>query len=81
MISARPLLYLETSIFGFYFDPSPVNRHRREAVKTLFRQIAGGDFTAVTSELTVRRINAVNLREGYPLLSIRTPEEVIRYED
>ena len=160
-MNARPLLYLETSIFGFYFDPLPVNRHRQEAVKTLFRQIADGDFAAVTSELTVRelsrahesirprlldlvakieildvsddaierlamlylaegavperfsddarhvacavlagadlavslnlahianewaerRINAVNLREGYPLLSIRTPEEVIKYED
>jgi len=28
----------------------------------------------LASEWTARRLNAVNLREGYPLLSIRTPE-------
>ena len=28
-----------------------------------------------------RRLNAVNLREGYPMVSIRTPEPVVRYED
>jgi hypothetical protein len=28
-----------------------------------------------------RRFNAVNLWEGYPLVSIRTPETVLNYED
>ena len=28
-----------------------------------------------------RRFNAVNLWEGYQLLSIRTPETVLNYED
>lgn len=35
----------------------------------------------IANEWAGRRINAVGLREGYPLLSIRTPEEVVRYED
>jgi len=35
----RPLLYLETSIFGFYYDDGPHNFLRREAVRTLLRQI------------------------------------------
>jgi predicted nucleic acid-binding protein len=157
----RPLLYLETSIFGFYFDDEPRNSARREAVRTLFDQIDLGILSAVTSPVTAdelaatagplraklldllehvdeltldedevrrlaasylaekiipedysadarhvasasvagvgllvtlnlkhlanewaeRRLNSVNLREGYPLVSIRTPEEALRYED
>ena len=157
----RPLLYIETSVFGFYFDEEPRNALRREAVRELFRQIELGILDATTSpvasvELTAakeplkgrvlkllsavaalradeaevrhlaeeyikqgvmpaaewldalhaayatvgraeiivslnlkhlanawaeRKLNAVNLREGYPMLSVRTPEEVVRYED
>lgn len=154
-----PLLYIETSIFGFYHDDEPRNALRREAVRTLFHQVELGVLNVVTSPATVeeladtpgrygsdllelladvavleldeaevkrlascyvseriipadysadarhaayaavgranvivtlnlrhlanewaeRRINAVNLREGYPLVRIRTPEEVLRY--
>jgi hypothetical protein len=35
----------------------------------------------LANEWAVRDIGVVNLREGYQLLSIRTPEEVLRYED
>ena len=157
----RPLLYLETSIFGFYFDTNPHNLHRREAVRTLFDRIELGILNVVTSPATVeeladtpgrygsdllgllagvamleldevevkrlascymseqiipadysadarhaayatvgragiivtlnlrhlandwaeRRINDVNLREGYPRIGILTPEEVLRYEE
>ena len=35
----------------------------------------------LANEWSEQRVNSVNLREGYPLLSIRTPEEVLRYED
>ena len=157
----RPLLYLETSVFGFCFDENPRNALRREAAAALLRQISVGLFDAVTSPLTFeelgrareplrakllaavsdvnplradkqeverlaaayirnsivpqafaddaghvayatigradvlvslnlrhlanewaeRRIGAVNLQEGYQLLRIRTPEEVLAYED
>ena len=157
----RPLLYLETSIFGFCFDEQPRNALRREAVLALFEQVRLGTLDAATSPLTFeelertpeplrtklltllgnvrrlaadrheverlslaylaervipeeytedaehvafatackadvlvslnlkhlanewaqRRISAVNLREGYQVLSIRTPEEVLEYED
>jgi predicted nucleic acid-binding protein len=157
----RPLLYIETSVFGFYYDEEPRNALRREAVRELFRQIDLGILDAATSpvtsaelvaaaeplrtkvltllaavaplradeaevtrlaeayvkegvipptegldarhaayatvgraevivslnlkhlanEWTARRLNAVNLREGYPLLSIRTPEQAVLYED
>lgn len=157
----RPVLYLETSIFGFYYDDAPRNQVRNEAVRALLQQMAAGKFRAVTSpdtiaelsaaaeplrerllelladveqpamdedeigrlvscyteekiapaefvvdlrhaaaatvggadvlvslnlkhlanEWTERKINAVNLREGYRLISIRTPEEVLEYDD
>lgn len=157
----RPLLYIETSVFGFYFDEEPRNALRRESVRALFHQVGLGALDAVSSPLTEaelgstaeplrssllslldrldllradegevtrlselyvaegvipatevldarhaayatvgradvvvslnlkhlanewaeRRLNAVNLREGYPLVSIRTPEQVVLYED
>jgi len=157
----RPLLYLETSIFGFRFDQEPRNVLRREAVAALFEQVRLGILDAATSPVTFeeldrtpeplkskllalldgvrrltadndeverlalaylnerviperyaedaehvayatvckadvlvslnlrhlanewaeRRVCAVNLREGYQALSIRTPEEVLEYED
>jgi hypothetical protein len=160
-VNHRPLLYLETSIFGFYYDEKPRNALRREAVRTLLRQVELGLLNATTSPLTSeelsataepdrtkllallqgvaalradeaevkrldaayvragvvpqteslgalhaayatvgradivvslnlkqlanvwaeRRFNAVNLWEGYPLVSIRTPETVLDYED
>jgi len=157
----KPLLYIETSVFGFYFDEEPRNAFRREMVVAMFDQIRLGILEATTSSRTVleldrsaeplrsrlmslledirlldiddseaerlagaylrdgvipaaevedarhvayatvgradvlvslnlrhlanewavRSIGVVNQREGYQLLSIRTPEEVIRYED
>lgn len=158
-----PILYLETSIFGFYFDDESRNLLKREAVIALFNQMKLDIFKGVISPITIRElsktpspfaqeflsllddlnveplslnseeiehlaqeyiregiipaeladdarhiayatigkvdvlvslnlkhivnewairgINSVNLRKGYMLLSIRTPEEVIKYED
>jgi len=156
-----PLLYIETSVFGFCYDRKPHNALRQRAAESLFRQIGLGVFRAVTSPLTIkeldraaqplrsqmlellasvveltldvdeverlartyisdgvipadfaddarhaacasiagadvlvsmnlrhlanewaeRRLNAVNLREGYVLIGVRTPEEVLEYED
>ena len=157
----RPLLYLETSIFGFRFDEEPRNASRREAVAVLLEQVRIGLLNAGTSPITFhefsqaaeplrsrlmallddirmlpadddeverlagvyvreqvipekyaddarhvayatvckadilvslnlrhlvnewaeRKITATNLREGYRELRIRTPEEVLSYED
>lgn len=42
-------LYLETSLFGFYFDETERNQSKREAVRTLFAQIQKGLFEAYVS--------------------------------
>jgi hypothetical protein len=157
----KPLLYIETSVFGFCFDKEPRNVIRREAALALFEQVRFGVLDAVTSSVTFleldrtaeplrselvalladvhileadeaevarlsavylneqviprqhlndarhvafatvgkadvlvslnlhhiandqaeRSIGAVNLREGYQVLRVKTPEEVLRYED
>ena len=156
-----PVVYLETSVFGFFYDEEPRNALRREAVVALLQQVRTGMLRGVTSPVTLdeigrtpeplrsrllvlledvqtmdaarqeaermaqayvadgavpdeyiddarhvayatvgrvdvlvtlnlrhmanewaeRRIGAVNLREGYDVLRIRTPEEVLEYED
>jgi len=160
-VKQRPLLYIETSVFGFYYDEEPRNILRREAVRTMFQQISLGMLNAAASPLTEaeldasaepmrskllslldqltildaddaevsrlaglyvdegvipvaetldarhaayatvaradiivslnlkhlantwaeQRLNAVNVREGLPSVSIRTPEQVVHYED
>lgn len=35
----------------------------------------------IANEWIIRKINSVNLKEGYPLVIVRTPEEVKVYED
>lgn len=34
----------------------------------------------LANEWAERRLNSVNLREGYVLIGVRTPEGVLRYE-
>jgi hypothetical protein len=35
----------------------------------------------LANEWSERELNAVNLRERYRLIGVRTPEEVLHYED
>jgi len=53
----NPLLYLETSVFGFYLDAESRNASRREAVAALFDQIRLGILNATTSPRTVLELN------------------------
>jgi len=48
----KPTLYLETSLFGFYFDETPRNVDKFETVNTLFNQIEQKKFLPVTSPIT-----------------------------
>lgn len=55
----RPKLYIETSVFGFYYDERKANQSKREATRTLFEQIKIGLFEAYVSATTVSEINRV----------------------
>ncbi|MEW5945269.1 MAG: hypothetical protein AB1742_03635 [bacterium] len=46
-------LYLETSLFGFYFDDDAVNAEKRKAVRTLFEQIKQGMMEGFVSGLVI----------------------------
>ncbi len=54
----RPLLYIETSVFGFYYDEEPRNALRREAVRTMFQQIESGMLDAAASPITEEELEA-----------------------
>ncbi|MCX6843452.1 MAG: hypothetical protein NTX53_14360 [candidate division WOR-3 bacterium] len=49
----KPLLYIETSVFGFYFDEEPRNAFRREMAVAMFNQVRLGILDATTSSRTV----------------------------
>jgi len=55
----RPALYIETSVFGFYYDESLQNISKREATQLLFKQIDNGEFTAFYSDITLAEIERV----------------------
>jgi hypothetical protein len=60
-----------------------VNDARHAAFATVGRAdvVVSLNLRHLANEWAERRISAVNLREGYHLLHIRTPEEVLSYED
>jgi len=58
-------LYLETSVFGFYYDESESNRAKREATRSLLSEVKQGLFEAVVSRITIMellRLGDMNLR-------------------
>lgn len=47
-------LYIETSLFGFYYDENIINKEKRNAVRKLFTQIESGYFKdAFVSSVTL----------------------------
>uniref|UniRef100_A0A7V1EI47 PIN domain-containing protein n=1 Tax=candidate division WOR-3 bacterium TaxID=2052148 RepID=A0A7V1EI47_UNCW3 len=52
----KSTLYVETSVFGFYYDEKPENRDKKEKTKLLFQQIQNGYFTALYSDIVLAEI-------------------------
>ena len=52
------VIYLENSVFGFYYDEGLENKNKMVATKILFEQIKSGIFEAVTSPITVKELSA-----------------------
>jgi len=70
-------LYIETSVFGFYYDEDPRNFYKREATIKLFDQIKQAMFDGYISELVLRELLATadselrgNLRNLAELLTV-----------
>lgn len=49
-------LYIETSVFGFYYDEDPRNFYKREATIKLFDQIKKGLFDGYISDIVLREL-------------------------
>ena len=77
----RPLLYLETSIFGFYYDEEPRNALRREAVRTLLKQAGLGLLNATTSPLTSGELSASAEPDRTKLLALLKGVAAIRADE
>jgi hypothetical protein len=43
--------------------------------------LASWNFKHIVNLVRIQGYNSVNLRRGYPLLEIRTPKEILPYED
>ena len=77
-------IYLETTLFNFYFDEKYGFSH--EATVALFKEIANGKYEAYTSAYVIVKrktkiasgnINALN---GYRAVEILNPMEVVENE-
>jgi hypothetical protein len=76
-----PILYLETSIFGFFTDADPRNATHREAVERLFSQIDIAVQTASTSPLTVLELDRTPEPTRSRLLGLLTPVQLLVVDD
>ncbi len=70
----RTNLYIETSVWGFYYDEAPHNQRRRDAVRLLFEQIRAGIFEAWVSPVVIGEIEASE--EPYRSRDLALIEEV-----
>lgn len=52
-------LYIETSVFGFYYDQKPENKHKKNATQVLFKQIKKGLFKGFYSDITLAELEKV----------------------
>lgn len=50
-------IYIETSVFGFLYDESEVNRYKRKTTERFFEQIKEGYFTTYISPITIAELN------------------------
>lgn len=66
----KPTLYLETSIFGFYYDRKPTNKSKKDAVVRLLHQVKDEEFVGFTSPITVREIEKLESSLGERLLNL-----------
>ena len=74
-MSRRLRIYIDTSVIGGYLD-----KEFKEASQKLINRFIKGEFQAVIID-KIRGFNAVNLKMGYSIIDIRSPWEVVSYEE
>ncbi len=81
---AKFTLYLETSIFGFYFDEREINRYKRDTTRILFEQIKLGFFQAYTGAVTILELERTKdqfLKKAIFNLFRNFPIEILRLDE
>ena len=77
-------IYIETSVFGFYYDEELKNKIKSESTRKLFKEIEDDLFYAVTSPLTVLELSKtpnptkrilLSLIKNYSIKVINVDEE------
>ena len=80
----KPTIYIETSIFGFYYDDRPENKTKMQTTRKLFKEIKEGRFYAVTSPLSITELSRIpetyketllNLVKNYGVEVVNVDEE------
>ena len=64
------IIYIENSVFGFFYDEKPENKTKMQATRVLFKQIKEGRFRAFTSPVTIKEISAASELIRDKLLSL-----------
>ena len=64
------IIYIENSVFGFYYDEKPENKTKMETTRSLFNQIKNGMFKAFTSPLTIKELSETPILHREKLLSL-----------
>jgi len=87
MRQKKQKIYLETTLFNYYFDE---DRDAHADTVTLFEECVSGKFEPYTSgyiislnfrhivrDRTIEMTGAINKLLGYPIIKIKSPMEVI----
>lgn len=77
MSDAKLKLYLETTVFNFYFD----DREGRDDVVELFERIKAGEFDAYTSDFTVQELRRAQEPKRGMMLKLLDHVTIFAVED
>ncbi|MEI6287614.1 MAG: hypothetical protein WCP79_14010 [Bacillota bacterium] len=69
----KPVIYLETTIFNFYFAEDA--QEKRADTLELFKEIANGDYLAVTSSVTIGELNKAKEPKRSKMMQLLTKNQ------
>ncbi len=75
-------LYIETSVFGFYYDDQAANQEKRAATRELFERLRSGTLRGYLSTVTLRELEATgDAAMRKKLLELVEPLEPLTWEE
>ena len=92
----KPKIYIDTSVFGGYYDSEfeeftrPLfERIRNKEFNVIYSSVTeeeldilvSWNFKHIVNVDRIKAYNSVNLKMGYAIIDIRSPRELIKYEE